>query len=89
MSGPEDHHHQFRDAVLTLAGIGVILALLRMSAAIVEPILLSLFIVTIASPVLQGMRRRGIATGVTVFIGLLAMVVVLGGFSILKMGVTG
>ena len=64
----------------------MILTLLRMSAAIVEPILLSLFIVTIASPVLQAMRRRGISTGVTVFSGFVIMVVVLGGFSILLSG---
>lgn len=86
MSDPDGQHHQLRDAVLTLAGIGVILALLRMSAAIVEPILLSLFIVAIASPALQGMRRRGISTGVSVFIGFGLVIIILGGISILLSG---
>lgn len=80
------HPHQLRDAVLTLAGIGVILALLRLSASIVEPILLSLLIVAIASPPLGFMRRRGVPTGVSLGIGLAAIVAVLGLSSILLSG---
>jgi predicted PurR-regulated permease PerM len=69
MASPDDRPHAFRDAVVTIAGIGVILALLRMSASIVEPILLSLLIVAIASPGLKAMRRLGISTGVSVVAG--------------------
>lgn len=64
----------------------MILALLRLSAMIVEPILLSLLIVAIASPGLKAMRRLGISTGVSVFAALFVVLLFLSGFSILLSG---
>lgn len=86
MTTPDGQLQPFRDTVLTLAGLGVILALLRTSASIVEPILLSVLIVAIASPFLKAMRRVGISTGVSVAVGLFVIIALLSGFSILFSG---
>lgn len=86
MNEGESHLHPLRDAVVTLAAVGVILALLRMSAAIIEPILLSLMIVAIATPPLRFLRSRGLSTGVSVAVGLAAVVIVLAGSSVLLSG---
>ena len=49
-----------RDGVLTLAGIALLLALLRMSVDIVAPFLLALFITIIAASPVDWLKQRGI-----------------------------
>lgn len=86
MSEPDFHFRSLRDAVITLAGAGVILALLRMSAAIIEPLLLSLLIVAICTPSLRFLRRHGWSTGASLALGLTVIVVLLVGSSLMLSG---
>ena len=83
MTSLDSHHHPLRDIVITLAGIGVILALLRLSADIVQPVLLSLLIVTISSPPLKLLRKLGVSTGLSVTLGMVLVVLALSGASVL------
>lgn len=89
MTPPDSHSHPFRDIVVTLAAVGVILALLRLSADIVQPILLSLLIVTITTPPLKWLRKFGVSTGVTVILGMAVVILVLSGSSVLLSGALG
>lgn len=66
----------FRDGVLTLAGVAVLLALLRMSADIVAPFLLALFIAIIAASPVEWLKLRGVPSRWAVVI-VVAVVVVL------------
>jgi len=66
-----------RDGVLTLAGIAVLLAMLRMSAEIVAPILLALFIAIIAHSPAEWLKQRGIPSIWSVIIVVFAVVVIL------------
>lgn len=50
-----------RDSVLTLAGIALLLALLRESSDIVVPFLFSLFITIIAVTPLNWLKQRGVS----------------------------
>ena len=77
---------QLRDTVLTLAGIGVIFAILRLSAEIVVPFLLSLFIVIVAATPLAWLKKCGLSTVLSVVAVLLAIIVVLGAISMLLTG---
>lgn len=77
---------QLRDTVLTLAGIGVLFAILRLSADIVVPFLLSLFIVIVAATPLAWLKRRGLPTVLSIVAVLLAIIVVLGAISMLLAG---
>ncbi|NWK56953.1 AI-2E family transporter [Verrucomicrobiaceae bacterium N1E253] len=77
---------QLRDTVLTLAGIGVLFAILRLSAEIVVPFLLSLFIATVAATPLAWLKRRGLSTMLSVVAVLLAIIIVMGGISMLLAG---
>jgi predicted PurR-regulated permease PerM len=86
MSEPDSNLRALRDAVLTLAGVGVLLALLRMSAAIIEPLLLSLMIVAICTPSLRFLRRRGWSTGASLALGLTVIVILLAVSSLLLSG---
>ena len=86
MTPPDSQAHPFRDIAVTLASVGVILALLRLSANIIEPVLLSLLIVTVSTPPLKLLRKIGIPTGVSVALGLVVIVLVLSGSSILLSG---
>lgn len=70
---------RLRDIVLTVACIGIILALLRLSAAIVEPLLLALFIVAIANNPVNWMRKHGVSNAVAVTIAFLGILLALGG----------
>lgn len=86
MTPLDPHPHALRDAVLTLAAVGIILALLRMSATIVQPVLLSLLIVAIATPPLKFLRKLGLGTGMSVALGLTGIILVLGVSSVLLSG---
>jgi predicted PurR-regulated permease PerM len=86
MTPPDSHTHPLRDVVLTLAGVGVILALLKLSADIIEPVLLSLLIVAISTPPLKFLRKLGLSTGISVALGLVMIVLVLSGSSVLLSG---
>ncbi|MDA9981867.1 AI-2E family transporter [Gammaproteobacteria bacterium] len=66
-----------RDGVVTLAGIALLLALLRESSAIVVPFLLSLFIAIIAASPVDWLKRRGLSAAVSTAIVVLVIVVVL------------
>ncbi len=66
-----------RDGVLTLAGIAVLMALLRASSDIVAPFLLSLFIAIIAASPVDWLKQRGLSTALSAVIVVLVMVVVL------------
>ncbi|MFC7338629.1 AI-2E family transporter [Haloferula chungangensis] len=83
MNSSEPHVHPLRNTAVTFAAIGVILALLRQSADIVQPVLLSLLIVTIASPPLQWLRKLGVSTGASVLLGIIVVIVVLSASSVL------
>ena len=72
-----------RDGVLTLAGIALILALLRESAVIVVPLLLSLFIAIIAATPFNWLKNRGMSTAVSVVIVLVVITVLITLFAIL------
>lgn len=52
---------RFRDGILTLAGVAVLLALLRSASEIVVPFLLSLFIAILASSPVNRLRQRGVS----------------------------
>lgn len=66
-----------RDAVLTLAGVAVLLALLRMSSEIVAPVLLSLFIAIIAASPVDWLRQRGLSNISSVVIVVAAVVLLI------------
>ena len=65
-----------RDGVVTLAGIALLLALLRMSAEIVAPFLLALFIAIIAASPVEWLKQRGISKRWAVVVVVVAVVVV-------------
>lgn len=67
-----------RDGILTLTGIAVLLALLRMSSDIVVPFLLSLFISIIMATPVDLLKKRGLSTALSIVIVVLSVVVVLG-----------
>ncbi|EED31120.1 integral membrane transport protein [gamma proteobacterium NOR5-3] len=73
----------FRDGVLTLAGIALLLALMRQSSAIVVPFLLSLFIAIIAATPFGWLKKRGLSTVASVFIVVIAIAVSITLFAIL------
>ena len=66
-----------RDGVLTLAGIALLLALLRMSVDIVAPFLLALFITIIAASPVDWLKQRGIPGVWSVVIVVVVVVVLL------------
>ena len=76
-----------RDGVLTLAGIAVLLALLRMSSEIVAPFLLALFIAIIAASPVDWLKQRGVPSKWSVVI-VVAVVVVLLVLVALMLGTT-
>lgn len=65
----------FRDAMLTLASVAVLLALLRSAAEIVVPFLLSLFIAILAASPVDQLRQRGFSRLGSVLTVLTALVV--------------
>jgi predicted PurR-regulated permease PerM len=67
----------FRDGILILAGVAVLLALLRNAADIIVPFLLSLLIATIAATPINWLKQRGLSTLVSVLLVVLAIIVVL------------
>jgi predicted PurR-regulated permease PerM len=73
----------FRDGVLTLAGIALLLALMREASVIVVPFLLSLFIAIIAATPFNWLKKRGLSTAVSVVIVVIAIAVVITLFAIL------
>ena len=66
-----------RDGVLTLAGIVILLAVLRMASPIVVPFLLSLFVASIAAAPFRWLKRRGVSTVASVVLVVSAIIVVL------------
>lgn len=66
-----------RDGILTLAGIAVLLALLRESSAIIVPFLLSLFIAIIAASPVDWLKQHGLSTALSAIIVVLVIVVFL------------
>lgn len=78
--------HQLRDNIIILAGLGVLLAILRLSSDLVVPFLLSLFIVIVATTPLEWMKRRGYSPGLSVVTVLVVIVVILGTISALIAG---
>lgn len=66
-----------RDSVLTLAGIALLLAFLRMSSEIVVPFLFSLFITIIAVSPLNWLKQRGISNALSIIIVMVSVVVIL------------
>lgn len=82
MTSPDSHDHPLRDVAVTLAAVGVILALLRLSTDILQPVLLSLLIVT-AAQTAEETRRFDRAS---VVLGIAAIILVLSGSSMLLSG---
>lgn len=66
-----------RDGVVTLAGIALLLALLRLSAEIVAPFLLALFIAIIAASPVEWLKQRGLSRRWSVIVVVAVLVVVL------------
>ncbi len=73
----DNNKNSFRDSVLTLAGVALLLALLRESSAIVVPFLLSLFIAIIAATPLQKLKQRGLSTLLSVVIVIAVVLIVM------------
>lgn len=71
------NQNSLRDGVLTLAGIALLLALLRMSADIVAPFLLALFIAIIAASPVDWLKQRGVPGTWSIVIVVVAVVVLL------------
>ena len=63
--------------MLTLAGVALLLALLRESSDIVVPFLFSLFITIIASTPLNWLKQRGVSNALSIIIVMATIVVVL------------
>ena len=57
--------------VLTLAGIVIVAAALKMTAAIIAPVLLAFFLMMIFRPLMAGMERRGTPRGITMLLSML------------------
>jgi len=66
-----------RDGVLTLAGVALLLALLRASSDIVVPFLFSLFITIIAVTPLNWLKQRGVSNALSIIIVMVSVVIVL------------
>lgn len=66
-----------RDAVLILAGIALLLALMRAASDIIVPFLLSLFIAIVAATPFSWLKKKGINTLVSVVIVVVAIIIVL------------
>jgi predicted PurR-regulated permease PerM len=66
-----------RDGVLILAGIGLLMALLRTASAIVVPFLLALFISVIAATQIRWLKQRGVPNVLSVVIVVFSVVAVL------------
>jgi predicted PurR-regulated permease PerM len=66
-----------RDAVLILAGIALLLALLRMASDIIVPFLLSLFIAIVAATPFSWLKKKGLSTVVSVVIVVAAILVIM------------
>ena len=67
----------FRDAILILAGIAILLALMRMASDIIVPFLLSLFIAIIAATPFNWLKKRGLGTLISAMIVIMAIVVII------------
>jgi predicted PurR-regulated permease PerM len=67
----------FRDGILILAGVALLLALLRMASDIIVPFLLSLLIAIIAATPINWLKQRGLSTLVSVLLVVLVIIVVL------------
>jgi predicted PurR-regulated permease PerM len=65
-----------RDNILILAGLVLLLAGLKLSAGIIVPFLLSLFITMLATTPLEWLRRRGLPDALAVLLVLLAVIMV-------------
>lgn len=72
-----------RDNVLTLAGIALLLALMREASVIIVPLLLSLFIAIIAATPFNWLKKRGLSTTVSVVIVLITITMIITLFAIL------
>ena len=57
--------------VLTLAGIVIVSAALKMTASIIAPVLLAFFLMMIFRPLMAGMERRGTPRGITMLLSML------------------
>lgn len=79
-------NNKFHDGILMLAGIAILLAVLRMASEIVVPFLLSLFIALVAGRPLGLLKRRGISTPFAIFIVMFAVVVIIALFSFILGG---
>ncbi len=66
-----------RDAVLTLAGIALLLAFARYASAIVVPFLLALFIAIIAATPVNWLKKRGLPVSLSVGLVILAVMLLL------------
>ena len=62
----ENSNTGLRDGVLTLAGIALLLALMREASVILVPLLLSMFIAIIAATPFNWLKKRGLSTPVSV-----------------------
>ena len=72
-----------RDGVLIVAGIALLLTLVRMSSDIFVPFLFSLFITIIAATPLNWLKKRGLSTLVSVIIVVTVIVIVIALLSLL------
>lgn len=79
----ENNNNGLRDGVITLAGIALLLALLRESSVIVVPFLLSIFIAIIAATPLTWLKNRGLSTALSVIIVISSIIIVVALFSVL------
>lgn len=57
--------------VLTLAGIVIVSAAMKMTASIIAPVLLAFFLMMIFRPLMAGLERRGAPRGITIVLSML------------------
>lgn len=72
-----------RDGVLILAGVGILLTLMREASDIITPLLLSLFIAIIATTPFNWLKKRGLNTVVSVIIVVFTIAVIIALFAVL------
>lgn len=77
MKASAENGKSLRDGIITLAGIALLLALLRMASDIVAPFLLALFVAIIAASPVAWLKQRGLSSRWSVVIVALVVIVLL------------
>ena len=72
-----------------LAATAIVVAGLRAAEPVLAPIAFSLFLALLSHPLFQGLRRRGVPTGIAVLVTMTALGIVLSGFALLLLGSLG